>query len=108
MKKPERRDEVRPFSKFLLDLLQDDPEWATYVASLKPGIPLRRAVEDYLRFVKARLALTQEEIEAADRILSLMEQNGYKSPDEMAEAVERGKVSLRALADGLEPNPGGA
>ena len=100
------KNEPRPFSKFLLDLLRDDPEWASYVASLSPKIPLRRAVEEYLRFVKERLGLTAEEIEAADRILALMEKHGYGSADEMVEAVARGKVSLRALADalgGLDP-----
>ena len=68
------KNEPRPFSKFLLDLLRDDPEWASYVASLSPNIPLRRAVEEYLRFVKERLGLTPEEIEAADRILALMQE----------------------------------
>ena len=100
------KNEPRPFSKFLLDLLRDDPEWASYVASLSPNIPLRKAVEDYLRFVKERLGLTLEEIETADRILSLMQEQGYASPEEFAEAVSGGKVSLRALADalgGLDP-----
>jgi len=100
------KNEPRPFSKFLLDLLRDDPEWASYVASLSPNIPLRRAVEEYLRFVKERLGLTPEEIEAADRILALMQEQGYTSTDEIAEAVRGGKVSLRALADalgGLDP-----
>jgi len=98
--------EPRPFSKFLLDLLRDDPDWASYVASLSPNIPLRRAVEEYLRFVKERLGLTPEEIEAADRILALMQEQGYTSPEEIAEAVRGGKVSLRALIDslgGLDP-----
>jgi hypothetical protein len=99
-------NEPRPFSKFLLDLLRDDPEWASYVASLNPNLPLRRAVEEYLRFVKERLGLTPEEIEAADRILALMQEQGYTSPEEIAEAVRGGKVSLRALIDslgGLDP-----
>jgi len=99
------KNEPRPFSKFLLDLLQDDPEWASYVASLSPNIPLRRAVEEYLRFVKRRLGLTPEEIEVADRILALMEEQGYASPDEIAEAVAHGKVSISALADALGLNP---
>jgi len=100
------KSEPRPFSKFLLDLLQDDPEWASYVASLSPNMPLRRAVEEYLRFVKERLGLTPEEIETADRILALMQEQGFASPDEIAEAVRGGKVSLRALIDslgGLDP-----
>ena len=99
-------NEPRPFSKFLLDLLRDDPEWASYVASLSPNIPLRRAVEEYLRFVKERLGLTPEEIDAADRLLALMQEEGLTSPDEIAEAVRGGKVSLRALVDalgGLDP-----
>lgn len=100
--------EPRPFSKFLLDMLRDDPEWASYVASLNPNIPLRRAVEEYLRFVKERLGLTPEEIEAADRILALMQEHGYTNTDEMADAVRRGKVSLRALADALGLDPGAA
>jgi hypothetical protein len=100
--------EPRPFSKFLLDMLRDDPEWASYVASLNPNIPLRRAVEEYLRFVKERLGLTPEEIEAADRILALMQEHGYTNADEMADAVRRGKVSLRALADALGLDPGAA
>jgi len=100
------QNEPRPFSKFLLDLLRDDPEWASYIASLSPNIPLRRAVEEYLRFVKERLGLTPEEIEAADRILALMQEQGYTSADEIAEAVRGGKVNLRALIDslgGLDP-----
>ena len=99
------KNEPRPFSKFLLDLLQDDPEWTAYVASLSPNIPLRRAVEEYLRFVKERLGLTPEEIEAADRILTLMEERGIGSPEEIADAVAHGKVSIPALADALGLNP---
>ena len=99
-------NEPRPFSKFLLDLLQDDPEWASYVASLSPNMPLRRAVEEYLRFVKERLGLTAEEIEVADRVLALMQAQGYTSPEEVAEAVKGGKVSLRALIDSLGLDPG--
>ena len=100
------QNEPRPFSKFLLDLLRDDPEWASYVASLSPNIPLRRAVEEYLRFVKERLGLTPEEIEAADRILALMQEQGYTSPQEIAEAFARGRVSLpAALADAMGLNP---
>jgi len=102
------KNEPRPFSKFLLDLLRDDPEWASYVASLSPNIPLRRAVEEYLRFVKERLGLTPEEIEAADRILALMQEQGLASPDEIADAVKGGKVSIRALADALGLDPGAA
>ena len=102
------KNEPRPFSKYLLDLLRDDPEWASYVASLSPNMPLRKAVEEYLRFVKERLGLTAEEIEAADRILALMQEQGYTSPDEIAEAVRRGRVSLRALADALGLDPGTA
>ena len=101
-------NEPRPFSKFLLDLLRDDPEWADYVASLSPNLPLRKAVEEYLRFVKERLGLTPEEIEAADRILALMQAQGLTSPDEIAEAVKGGKVSLRALVDSLGLDHGAA
>ena len=101
-------NEPRPFSKFLLDLLRDDPEWASYVASLNPNIPLRRAVEDYLRFVKERLGLTPEEIEAADRILTLMQEQGYTSAEEIAKAVKGGNVNLRALIDSLGLDPGAA
>jgi hypothetical protein len=99
------KNEPRPFSKYLLDLLRDDPEWTSYVASLSPSMPLRRAVEEYLRFVKERVGLTPEEIDAADRILGLMEERGFSSPDEIAEAVARGKVNLPALADALGRKP---
>ena len=102
------KNEPRPFSKFLLDLLQDDPEWASYVASLSPNMPLRRAVEEYLRFVKERLGLTPEEIEAADRILALMQEQGISSPDEITEAVKGGRVSLRSLVDSLGLDSGTA
>jgi len=102
------KNEPRPFSKFLLDLLQDDPEWASYVASLSPNMPLRRAVEEYLRFVKERLGLTPEEIEAADRILALMQEQGITSPDEITEAVKGGRVSLRSLVDSLGMDSGTA
>ena len=102
------KNEPRPFSKFLLDLLQDDPEWASYVASLSPNMPLRRAVEEYLRFVKERLSLTPEEIEAADRILALMQEKGITSPDEITEAVKGGRVSLRSLVDSLGMDSGTA
>jgi len=102
------KNEPRPFSKFLLDLLQDDPEWASYVASLSPNMPLRRAVEEYLRFVKERLGLTPEEIEAADRILALMQEQGITSPDEITEAVKGGRVSLRSLVDSLGLDSGTA
>jgi len=102
------KNEPRPFSKFLLDLLQDDPEWASYVASLSPNMPLRRAVEEYLRFVKERLGLTPEEIEAADRILALMQEKGITSPDEITEAVKGGRVSLRSLVDSLGLDSGTA
>jgi hypothetical protein len=101
-------NQPRPFSKFLLDLLQDDPEWASYVASLSPNMPLRRAVEEYLRFVRERLGLTAEEIEVADRILALMQEQGYTSPEEVAEAVRGSKVNLRALLDSLGLDPGTA
>ena len=102
------KNEPRPFSKFLLDLLQDDPEWASYVAGLSPNMPLRRAVEEYLRFVKERLGLTPEEIEAADRILALMQEQGITSPDEITEAVKGGRVSLRSLVDSLGLDSGTA
>ena len=101
-------NQPRPFSKFLLDLLQDDPEWASYVASLSPNMPLRRAVEEYLRFVRERLGLTAEEIEVADRVLEMMQEQGYASPEEVAEAVRGRKVNLRALLDSLGLDPGAA
>jgi hypothetical protein len=84
----------RPLTTFLLELLEDDPEWAAHVASLSPRTPLRQAVEDYLRFVKTRIALTDEEAAAADRILGMMAEKGYDTPDQVAEAIESGEVSL--------------
>jgi hypothetical protein len=104
----------RPLTTFLLELLENDPEWAAHVASLSPRTPLRHAVEDYLRFVKARVALTPEEIANADRILGMMAEHGYDTPDQVAEAIESGKVSLPAAgprkAQAKKPRlePGGA
>jgi len=85
-------------STALLELLKNDPEWTAYVADLSPTTPLRQAVEDYLRFVKERVALTEEEIESADQILAMMAERGYRTPETMAEAIESGDVSLADLA----------
>ena len=91
----------RPLTTFLLELLEDDPEWAAHVASLNPRTPLRQAVEDYLRFVKTRIALTEEEAAAADRILGMMAEKGYDTPDQVAEAIESGEVSLANFGRGM-------
>jgi hypothetical protein len=93
-------DKRRPLTTFLLELLANDPEWAAHVASLSPRTSLRQAVEDYLRFLKARVALTPEEIATADRILAMMAERGYDTPDRMAEAIETGEVSLAAFSRG--------
>ncbi len=89
-------------STFLLELLENDPEWAEHVAELSPSTPLRRAVEDYLEFVKARVALTEEEVATADRILETMAEHGYSTPETMADAIESGDVSLAELAARLQ------
>ncbi len=100
-------------STVLLDLLKSDPEWAAYVAELSPSTPLRRAVEDYLRFVKQRVAPTRDEAAAADQILAMMAEFGYRTPAKMAEAIESGTVSVAELASQLPasargPEAGGA
>lgn len=84
-------------STFLLELLENDPDWAAHVAELSPSTPLRQAVEDYLKFVKARVALTEEEAATADRILETMAQQGFETPETMADAIESGNVSLTRL-----------
>jgi hypothetical protein len=82
----------------LLDMLKNDPEWAAYVADLSPSTPLRKAVDDYLRFVRERVALTDEESAFADEILAMMAERGYKTPEKVAEAIESGAISLADLA----------
>ena len=82
----------------LLELLKTDPEWTAYVAGLSPSTPLRTAVEDYLRFVKDRVALTNEEAGFADEVLAVMAERGYRTAETMADAIESGQVSLAELA----------
>lgn len=87
----------------LLELLKNDPEWAAYIADLSPSTPLRKAVDDYLRFVRERVALTDEESAFADEILAMMAERGYQTPEKVAEAIESGAVSLSELAAMLRP-----
>ena len=64
------------------------------------GVTVQRVVVWY------KMGLTPEEIEAADRILALMQEQGYTSAQEIAEAFARGRVSLpAALADAMGLNP---
>jgi hypothetical protein len=92
-------------STALLELLQNDPEWTAYVADLSPTTPLRRAVEDYLRFVRERVALTEEEVAFADQILAMMVERGYRTAEGVAEAIESNDVSLAELMARLQGSP---
>ena len=70
---------------------------------LEPGVTESVMKTDYHKWHQG---LTPEEIEAADRILALMQEQGYTSPQEIAEAFARGRVSLpAALADAMGLNP---
>jgi len=110
-------NEQQPWDSFLRGMLADDPEWANYVATLSPRTPLNRAVEGYVQMLKSRVALTPEEAEAAEQILSAMQKQGFQDADEFLEALERGDVKpatrrrrrkLRGQLRGLEPEPRGA
>jgi hypothetical protein len=110
-------NEQQPWDSFLRGLLADDAELANYVAGLSPRTPLNRAVEGYVQLLKARVALTPEEAEAAEQILSAMQQQGFQDADEFLEALERGKAhpttrrrrrKVRSELPRWEPDPRGA
>jgi hypothetical protein len=110
-------NEQQPWDSFLRGLLADDAELANYVAGLSPRTPLNRAVEGYVQMLKSRVALTPEEAEAAEQILSAMQQQGSQDANQFLEALERGEMEpatrrrrrkVRGELQRWEPDPGGA
>jgi hypothetical protein len=76
------------------EALARDPDLRRETSNLNPRMPLSRAVAEYVRLLRERVAATPDEHEAADRILGEMEQRGITDPDAFLDAVRRGEIRL--------------
>jgi hypothetical protein len=87
-------DDGRSWALLFRETLADDPEWKAYMRNVSPRTPLRKAVEEYVRLLSLRIALTQQESRAAAALLTAIEESEFATADEFFDAVERGEVSL--------------
>lgn len=87
-------DDDRSWALIFRETLADDPEWIAYMRNVSPRTPLRKAVEQYVRLLSLRIALTEQESRAAAALLMAIEESDFATPDEFFDAVERGEVTL--------------
>jgi hypothetical protein len=88
-------DDDRSWALLFRETLADDPEWTAYMRNVSPRTPLRKAVEEYVRLLSRRIALTEQESRAAAALLTAIEESEFATADEFFDAVERGEVSLK-------------